>query len=499
VSNEIFNLIRQRRHPEYTACEPAWKRARDAYSGGREYIEQALIPHVSEIPVEFAERKRRAYYFNYPRSIAQRITQYALAVDPVREKANPDLVEDWSRDGLRVNEVMRQASTLLNIYGHGYLFIGSPPFEGEVDQERALRERLRPYCTALDPLAVTDRAYGSDRLLTWAIIKELHVYEQDPMIPRVKVERYRLWTRDRWELYDPEKGLIGSGTNPTGMVPLVEISEPDGYGIHASHWFEDVVRVSDAILNNESEAQMNIVKQMFGMLVVSDSFARGASKYTPKTADPNATPAEKDQFSAVVSRSAAVIETQEEKGISRYISPSGVETSTIRTENANLKQELYDVVGLAIQSRSKEAQTAESKAWDFQNVTQFLANRADLLEQAEIRAWEIMNKWDSSVPIPKVTYNRKFAVRDLQNSIQGLLQLSNLQGGGVEYQKALMGIAVELLDAVGSIPDTRKQALLAEIERMQPAPVAEADFGMAENPGSVDNEAPGNNEGDEKK
>ena len=105
------------RHPEYSDHEFAWKRARDAYSGGTDYIHRALIRHVSEIPLEFEERLRRAYYFNYPRNIAQRITQYALAVDPVRSGADPDLVEDWSRSGLRTNEVMRQVSTLLNIYG----------------------------------------------------------------------------------------------------------------------------------------------------------------------------------------------------------------------------------------------------------------------------------------------------------------------------------------------------------------------------------------------
>ncbi|MGN1364929.1 MAG: hypothetical protein ACI406_06170, partial [Victivallis vadensis] len=172
------------------------------------------------------------------------------------------------------------------------------------------------------------------------------------------------------------------------------------------------------------------------------------------------------------------------------ISPSGVETSTIRTENANLKQELYDVVGLAIQSRSKEAQTAESKAWDFQNVTQFLVNRADLLEQAELRAWEIMNRWDGSVPVPEVTYNRKFAVRDLEKNIAGLLQLSNVPDAGIEYRKAALGIAVELLDAIGSIPDERKKALLQEIEETQPAPVPELNFG------SIDNDDPDNNQGD---
>ena len=43
------NFIFHRRHPEYSANERRWKRSSEAYSGGREYIEQALIRHVSEI------------------------------------------------------------------------------------------------------------------------------------------------------------------------------------------------------------------------------------------------------------------------------------------------------------------------------------------------------------------------------------------------------------------------------------------------------------------
>ena len=450
MSDSVFTF--NTRHPEYSSHQFAWERARDAYSGGFDYIRQALIRHVSEIPLEFEERLRRAYYFNYPRNIAQRITQYALAVDPVRSGADSTLVEDWSRSGLRTNEVMRQVC------------------------ERAERERLRPYCVALSPLSVLDWAYGPDRRLIWAKAEELHTYDWNPDEVRRTVRRVRLWTRDKWRLYDPLTGAVTEGKNPTGVIPLVELIEPDGYGIEANHWFEDVVRISDAILNNESEAQMNVVKQMFGMLVVSEAFARGASKVPGRKNDE-----ETGSFAAVVARSAALIESVEEKGISRYISPSGVETSTIRAENANLKQELFDVVGLAIQSRSKEAQTAESKAWDFQNVTQFLINRADLLEQAELRAWAIMNLWDSAVQVPEVTYNRKFAVRDLERNIAGLLQLSNIPDAGIEFRKAALGVAVELLDAIGSIPDDRKKALLDEIENLQPAPVPEFGFGGVDN------------------
>ena len=202
---------------------------------------------------------------------------------------------------------------------------------------------------------------------------------------------------------------------------------------------------------------MNTVKQMFGMFVVSDSFARSAKKLS-------AIAGEAENFAATVARSAAIIESVEEKGISRYISPSGVATNTIREENRYLKQELYDVVGLAVQGNLREKQSAESKAWDFQNVNQFLAARADLLEQAELEAWKLMRKYDLNLNIPEVHYNRKFAVNDLASGIAGLLQLSNISAGNA-YQRAIGRTAVEMLDHISAINSEDKTAIITEIDQ----------------------------------
>ena len=452
------NYIFHRKHPEYCANERSWRRSAEAYSGGRDYIEQALIRHVSEIDLEFSERRRRAYYFNYPRAIARRITQYTLSIDPIRQGADTELVEDWSRTGLRANDVMRQLSTLLNVYGRSWLLVEMPLFSGTPSRLRAKEERLRPYVRALSPLQVTDWAYGEDGRLLWALIAEEEYSCADPFSPPHRVRRRRLYDRNSWRLYENGSGgvtEIASGVNPTGCVPLIAVCEPDGFGLAANHWFEDVVRISEAILNNESEAQMNTVKQMFGMLVVSDSFARSAKKFAAESG-------ENDNFSATVARSAAIIESVDEKGISRYISPSGVATDTIRAENRYLKQELYDVVGLAVQGNSREGQSSESKAWDFQNVTQFLSARADLLEQAELDAWKLMRRYDLDLSVPEVRYNRHFAVNDLAAGIAGLLQLSEIPAGDA-YRKAVGRTAVEMLGRIGHVSLKEKDALIEDI------------------------------------
>ena len=456
------NYIFYRRHPEYAANENRWKHARSAYCGGKNYIDQALIRHVSEIDIEFAERRRRAYYFNYPRAIAQKITQYVLAVDPVRRNADCRFVEDWGRSGLRCNEIMRQLSTLLNVYGRAWLAVEMPNFEGKPSVERARKECLRPSVRALSPLQVTDWSYAPDGRLLWAVCAEEELLNRDPFSPPVKLRRRRLFTRETWHLYEQTpNGVkeIDSGINLTGTVPLVGVTEPDGFGIDGGHWFEDVVHISEAILNNESEAQMNTVKQMFGMLVVSESFARGAQKL-------NSAGSKSENFSATVARSAAIIEAIDEKGISRYISPSGVETATIRSENDHLKRELYEIVGLAMHNNSRNNQSAESKAWDFQNVSQFLAARADLLEQSELEAWKIMHLYDLDIPVPEVIYNRKFAVRDLNAAIAGVLQLASLDMGSA-YRRAVGYTATELLNAVEPLSIKCKQEIFDEINRKE--------------------------------
>lgn len=460
------NIAMNRKSRHYIENEHIWRKIMRAYSGGERYIRSAIVKHITEIDMDFEERVRRGYYLNHPRKIARLITQYALATDPVREDANADLIEDFSRRGDRINEVMRKVSTLINLLGECWLYVGMPYYEGMADMERVTKERLRPFCQVLSPLDVVDCEIGRDGKLLWAITEERHHFKSSPFLDIKPCKVRMVWERDKWtQIVD---GVItAEGVNPTGQVPLIHVYEVDGFGLKANHWMEDVVRISDALLNNSSEAQMNVVKQMFGLLVVSEGFVNSA------TADTKEDDNKSNKLSATIARSAAIMETSDEKGISRYIAPSGVENSVIREDCENLKRELYEVVGLAIQSTSNASQTAESKAWDFENVKQFLVTRADLLEQAEIKAWELMNAWDNSVNVPSVTYNRRFEVDDLKSILDGLAQIAGLPNISTEYFKQIARAGLEVMERISSISDENKELILAEINAMEPAQVPE--------------------------
>lgn len=470
-----FEYIFRRQHPKYRANREIWEKSRAAFSGGSAYIRQALIKHVSEVDLEFGERLHRGYYFNYPRKIARLITQHVLAVEPQREGADPEAVEDFSRDGLRVNEVMRQFSTLLNVYGGAALVVEMPFFEGDVDPDRKSKEKLRPGVRAVSPLEIIDWAHGADGRLDWLLIEEADRLDGGPFLPAVPVKRRKLWTRKEYWIFEKDSvtglpALLARGEHGLDRVPAVYVVEPEAQALNANHYFEDVVRISDAILNNESEAQMNIVKQMFGLLVISDSFARGARRHDT----PGGAAGGDLRFSHVLARSAAIWETPEEKGVSRYISPSGADSEMIHRTNLMLRKELFDLVGMALQPELRQAQTAESKSWDHHNLRQFLAGRVDLLEQAELRVWELMHGFDPAIPVPKLVYNRDFSVVDLRHSITSLLELKQL-ADGAEYRRELAGTALFLLEKIRKITPERKRAILREMEATAAAKPEHAD------------------------
>ncbi len=461
MSFENFDYIFERAHRNYRENLEVWERSFAAYQGGEKYIKRALIRHLSEIDLEFAERLKRAYYFNYPRKIARLITQYILSVEPNRHNVTVDVAEDFSRNGLRINELMRQFSTMLNICGAATILIEMPYFDGELDYERKNRERIRPFARVLSPLNTVDYAYGADGCLDWLLIEEIDSLEHGAFLPRIEVKRRKLFTRHEILIFEKVENravLVNRITHGLGKVPAVMMFEFDPSPYGSSHYFEDVVRISDAILNNESEAQMNLVKQMFGLLVIPENFA-GSSINSAKNSEDGR------KFSHVIARSAAICEATDEKGISRYISPSGADTKAIREENIMLKKELFDIVGMNAQNESNLLQSAESKSWDYHSVRQFLSSKVDILEQAEIECWKIMNLYDENIRVPEIIYNRDFSVVQLESSISALLNLDSLSDSS-KYHHEIEKTALFLLEKLKKIPQGTKDEILEEMKNL---------------------------------
>ena len=471
-----ISILFERKNCFYAANVDKWKRGMAAYGGGANYVNTALIKHTNEIEPEYAERLDRAAYINYPRRVATLITQYVLAKRPTRENANPEYVEDFSRTGMRVDEVMRQFSTYLNICGTAWLCVDAPAFDGEPTKADEQRERLRPYGVALSPLSVPDWCYGADGKFDWVLTAEVRIDNSNPFGQPHKIDIRKLWTRDSVLIasFDRTDGTQTKKVipNPIGEVPFVRHVEVDGYGIGENHWFEDVVRISDAILNANSEAQMNVLKQMFGLLIVPvdflDSVKELKEKGTEAPSGANNGGKGPEPMSYTLARSAAVFESMDGKGTTRYIQPAGTETATIRAEVDALKRELYSVVGLAASKDTKAVESAEAKAWDYLNVQAFMATRADILEQCEVKAWEFLNAWQPNIKVPTVTYNREFAILDIKDAVATLLDLSGFCPENDPYQQSVGKVALSLLNRMYQLPADVMEEITRQIDESKP-------------------------------
>ena len=73
-----------------------------------------------------------------------------------------------------------------------------------------------------------------------------------------------------------------------------------------------------------------------------------------------------------------------------------------------------------------------------------------------------MRRYDLDIAVPDLHYNRKFAVRDLESSISGLIKLSGLRSGAA-YSRAVGRAALELLDEIEPVGGREKQLIINEI------------------------------------
>ena len=475
---ENANLIFSRRSKFYSANIATWKRTLAAYSGGRKYIRMALIPHAAENKLEFAERIRRGIYLNFPRKIASMITEFLFASEPDRDGAFEPVLEDFSMTGMNANYVMMQAEVINLLFGLSWVLVDMPSVPGKIDMETKQTQRIYPFARALMPMQVPDWAYGADGKLLWAVVEERFERKDTPLKEPVDVVQRRVWYRDRWELYeksDRDITMVASAPHNLGCVPLVKWQEATGYGLSHAHWFEDIIGISDAVLNALSESEMNIIKQMFGMLVVSRSFAEcnGEVNPDPKEGESEAQAKarcqqEKESYRQELSRTSALWEDAalQESGLTRYISPSGAETEAILNWIKFLRESMTDILRLALQSSIKAAQTAESKEWDSNNAVKFLSARALALEEIETQVWEIMNRWDQEIKVPKVSYGRDFSINDIKTATECLMDISSFDAGE-EFTRAVYDKALVLLDRIDRLPQSQYEKIKNEIEQMK--------------------------------
>lgn len=439
--------------------------------GGREYVKRRLSRFSGESKIdweggsradgiEVTGRKQQTHCFPYAGRIVNKISQHVFSDTPKREGIAPEIEQDASADGRSINDLMRMANDYVTACGWCWLGVDAPSIDGQVSQLEKTSQKIRPYVQVYSPLEVVDWKFDGIGGLSWLITEsketESTTFDQPEMCYTVR----RIWTLGEVrtvKLAPDAKGkmvVISEDITPIGYsgVPFILVGTIRASG----HAFDDIESVNRTIMDLESVNRAGFFKSHYPQMVLPVSCIQNYSDAYGAT---GAAAAE-----LIVGMNYPILISKDDPN-PFYMMPSGSDMGALRVELQHLKSNMFESVGLMLQSESRQVASAESKAWDYLDVAQVMKARAEILETAENKVAEIMNEWDSSVKVWVASYNRQFDIGDFGQEMNALIMAVNTSMPD-EMHRMILTKIFNRLDRLGSevSPEQRKEIELAIAE-----------------------------------
>lgn len=445
-------------------------------AGGKPYIEERLtrFPYEPDASwdgndaTDAKGRKERAFLVNYAGRAARKINQYVFQTPPKQDGIDSTFAADVTKTRMTVQQFREQLSSMLT--AAQWCWIGVDRAAASVDEQTgtvrpqtvAQREARgdRIFWQLWSPTAVKDWHFDEAGRLEWLITEEELESESDPFLEPKRTKVRTLWKRGAGIRYFITANKDGQGdpkveerpfTLSAGVVPFV----PAGNISAMPHWYDEAEMIQGALLNLESVHHENLFQMVYPQMVLpSDIKDEGHDGGTSKAGD------------AVrrVGMHYPIFESDQTKGLARYIVPPADGLKLIPDEIQRRKREFFDIVGLAMQNReSRQVESAEAKAWDHLDVAAVLAERAGLLEDIERKAIELSKALDSTFLVYQPSYSRQFDLSDVESDMKSVMGLDALNLPPLA-RRELMRASVQLLAKVVSVPADRLKGILDEID-----------------------------------
>ena len=257
------------KHEQYKKNIYRWKYYYDSYFGGADYQQgQYLRKYMAEEDDgynEYGKRLMNTPLDNHCRSVVDTYTSFIWRQTPQREfgslSENPALklfLKDADLEGRSFDAVMREATTLANVYGHVLLMLDKPASEAATLAEE-LAEGIRPYLVVITPDNIVDWEWERQRNGRYQIsMLKIKEYEDEEKCV------HRVWERDIVTVYEVDEDsadytVIEQYENQMGHIPASFLygqrSHERGIGISQ---IADIADVQKAIYNELSELEQVI-------------------------------------------------------------------------------------------------------------------------------------------------------------------------------------------------------------------------------------------------
>jgi hypothetical protein len=373
-----------------------------------------LFMHPKERAVDYAERVRMSYYYNFCDPVIDIYINHLFKQPSKDDFGNitdevKAIGEDVDNKGSSVEEFRKEVAEQSQVYGHCYVVVDSPNFsEGEIITRRdQIENRAFPYCTIYSPQNVLNWSLDKFGNPYWVLLQESSEANQDPH----KYDRrdknkplYRLWTREEWVLYDSDLNVIGGSVHGLGVVPIVCVFNKRSkkvlnfLGVSA---LSDIAFIARDIYNSCSELKQILRDQTFAFLAI-----QGTS----------------DEYSELSVGTSKGLLYPENRNAPQYVSPPSQNAEVYFTHIDRQVRKIYQLAklegGTANQEQSAVQQSGVAKAWDFNETNSALSKKSCALEDAEMKIWNLFALWQGKEFDGSIEYPKEFSVSSMMADIE---------------------------------------------------------------------------------
>ncbi|MFG4165171.1 hypothetical protein ACF0CV_06905 [Acinetobacter baumannii] len=414
----------ERRHPKYEALVAHWNFMEETYNGGRKWFSSNIFRYIKEGDKEFKNRIERAYRFNHTREVVDLINKYLFKQAITRnDKDAPQCVIDFwksaTKGNLTINDFVRQVSKKTSLFGRVGIVVDRSRADMEiVSRQDEVEANLHTYSYIVEPQRLLDYSFDENGELNWILIHEIGRDDEDPFDSSGKpVNRFRLWTKQHWALYEVKEGkgkkvavsLVDSSNHDLGEVPVIladNIIGDDQYSAPAL--IDDIAYLDRATANYLSNLDAIIQDQTFSQLAMPAQ---------------NLMPGEESHDKLLEMGTKRVFLYDGEGGTQPfYLSPDVKQADLLMTTINKIIGEIYHTVGLAGERTKQDNavgidnSSGVAKAYDFERVNALLTAKADSLETIENKIVRLVAKWNGERIDDKdsyVSYPDNFDTRGL--------------------------------------------------------------------------------------
>lgn len=459
----------QSQHPDYMAYKPLWDLYVAAYEGGPSFCtEHNLFKHTRETSQDFDDRVKRMHYMNYCEPLVDFFTTFIFAETIQRDDKNDlkwfsTFCTNVDRRGNDITAFMSEVSNVKDIYGMAYLLVDAPPLPeappGMLSKADVEQANADPYWVLVRPTEVLD--WGVDQFDQFVYLKRAHpVVEVDPSSGQKKVlTRFTEWTRNQIRVTDVFEGKNGPQIeqvtivdNQLGIVPfhVARYHRSLQHPHMGNSFLRDLAPNNREVMNLTSLLQEFLYRQCFNILAME--------------ADSSLTLPKADAEDGTVGTS-NVLEYPKGAKAPVYVVPSSEPANKFQDERRTIVAEMYR---RAAQDTVNElfnggGSSGFSKAQSFRTTVPRIANRAEVLEKAEVRLFQLTYQYRGKEWSGEIKYKDHYEITNLSDALNQLnMMFKDLLIPSATFAKEEMKRMVHLYD--GKIdPDTLDQ-IYQEIE-----------------------------------